>query len=153
MNTSGYQVKVTNKNDFVIREMFDGIPYVLMPKEPVNIPYDAACHIFGVRFAPGPEGHPQDGLREAIFNHVVRRWGWNRSEIISTGKHMAWFDKIEFKLIALSVVEAAVVDDEKQPLPQPRASIFPPKRGVGRPAKPPAELPDEFVGALDEGSA
>lgn len=138
MDTSSFQIKVTNRNDFAIRDMYDGIPYVLGAMEQVNVPYEAACHIFGVRFVADGEAHSLEALRDPIFHHVVKRWGWNRAEVIKDRLHEKWFANIEFKLIALTLVEQAVGED-KNDLPEPRdvPRHIPviTKRGPGRPSK------------------
>lgn len=116
MATAGYHIKVTNKNEFPIEDRFDGIPYVIPAMGHCNIPYEAACHIFGVAFR-AEQGHnlPAD-FRERMFRYVQRRWGWNRKEVLEQSKE--WFAKIETRLIALRLVEAD--DEEKQALPEPR---------------------------------
>lgn len=112
------QVKVTNHNKFDIEDRYDGILYKLKSGEAVGIPYEAACHIFGVDFAPDATGHLNPNLREDAFKHLQKRWGWNRSsEAVEARKR---FDKIEFSLTRHVLVEEDVkVDDEEQELPAP----------------------------------
>jgi hypothetical protein len=43
----GKQIFVTNKNDFVHTDAYDGEEYVFPPGERVLVPSDAATHMFG----------------------------------------------------------------------------------------------------------
>lgn len=117
-----YQVKVSNKNDFDLEDRYDGVPYVIPARGALSIPYDAACHIFGFDF------NPQGGIdREAIFRHLSKRWGWNRSYLKdkTTSAHKIRnqarddFDKIGFEVISMTMVEKTVSSDG---LAVPRAS-------------------------------
>ena len=44
-------VFVTNNNDFVHQDMFDGEEYTFPPGVAVAIPFDAAVHMFGYQLA------------------------------------------------------------------------------------------------------
>lgn len=103
MNTDSFQVKVINHNDFDLEDRYDGVPYVVKANGKLNIPYEAACHIFGVDFAPDEAGQVDANLRKNIFQHLERRWGWNRTS--ANGSSKAIFEKIEFNLIAMTLVE------------------------------------------------
>ena|SRR5579862_8037536 len=121
MNTDSFNVKVTNKNDFDIEDRFDGIPYRMPAKKAVNIPYEAACHIFGVDFLPDDSAAID---LDAIYRHLQRRWGWNlpRDKDAPASKDpRAIFDNMEFKVVALSLVEKDVSTGTK-PMPDPRES-------------------------------
>lgn len=121
------QVKVTNGNDFELPDMFDGIQYVIPANGNLNIPYEAACHIFGVDFSPNDSGALSSDLRKDAFNHVERRWGWNRSflkdknesvhKIRDSAKEA--FDKISFEVVTMQMVERSITSDG---LASPRAS-------------------------------
>lgn len=73
-------VRVLNRNDFVITDRYDGVPYSFAPGKETKLAMDAAAHIFGwpvnpdesVRLVVGDGGAVQPDLA-----HVCRRWGWN----------------------------------------------------------------------------
>lgn len=70
-------VKVTNRNDFPIKDSYDGIEYVMMPSpaKPTTLPLHVACHFFGI-------SSPDDIHDTAKINYYIKkRWGWNRPEI------------------------------------------------------------------------
>lgn len=110
---SNFQIKVTNGNDVTFEDRYDGILYKIPAKGKVNLPYDAAVHIFGVDFENGQID------RDAIFTHLGRRWGWNRSflknkdedknKFRDQAKEM--FEKIEFNVISMVMVETDVTED------------------------------------------
>lgn len=64
-----HRLRVTNRNDFPIRDRYDGVPYVFAPNESVDLPLDAAGHILG---------YPAE--RDVMNLHMAKRWGWNRPE-------------------------------------------------------------------------
>lgn len=100
-----YSVKVRNDTDLQFEDRYDGIPYVIKPKSSINIPPDAAQHIFGISFLPAEDGNVQID-RPAIFNHVSRRWGWNRPNLSEDYKKI--FEDMQFKVVALMQVERTV---------------------------------------------
>ena len=122
------QVKVTNRNKFDIEERYDGILYTMASNKPVSLPYDAACHIFGVDFAPSGTGHLDPDLREQAFSHIQRRWGWNRTSNIKESR--ANFDRIEFSLTHMVMVEQPA---EVEELPAPHEIVAVGK--INRPRK------------------
>lgn len=63
------RVRVTNRNDFTIRDRVDGVPYTFVPGVGVDVPPDVAYHLFAY------PGEP-----EYMHAHMARRWGWNRPE-------------------------------------------------------------------------
>lgn len=112
-------VKVTNNNPELYEDRFDGILYRFAPDKTVTIPYEAATHIFGVDFAPGPSGHLDPQLRDKAYNHLKKRWGWNRPAIGQEYEKLekrtrTKFDKIEFSVVHMQMVEAPVEE-----LPRP----------------------------------
>lgn len=139
------QVKITNLNSFPIEDRFDGVLYEFKKGDMVNVPYDAACHIFGVDFSQGIN-------RDKIFTHIQKRWGWNRSSEVKESRRK--FDNIEMKIIRTATVE--IPDDEgalpeptektgngdlyeaKKPL-QTRRRILTPHKDEGNTEEPPAE--------------
>jgi hypothetical protein len=66
------RVRVVNRNDFAIKDRFDGVPYVFKPNEEVDLPLDVANHILGW---PGDE--------EDRWRHMAKRWGWNLPDHIT----------------------------------------------------------------------
>lgn len=59
-------VQVTNRNPFVIRDRFNGIPVVFRPNETMTISPAEANHFFG---------YP--GTKEEMAIHCAKRFGWN----------------------------------------------------------------------------
>jgi hypothetical protein len=70
-------VIVTNRNGFVIRDRFDGVPFTFKPNEPVTIPPDVASHFFG---------WPAD--REVMKVYIAKRRGWNTREYMQRADPM-----------------------------------------------------------------
>lgn len=68
-------VKVTNRNGFVMRDRFDGNPYVFRPNQPAIIPPDAARHFFN-----------WPGDPELMKAYTTRRFGWNRPDHVGADK-------------------------------------------------------------------
>lgn len=122
------QVKVTNNNKADIEDRYDGILYKLKSGVACSIPYEAACHIFGVDFAPDATGHLNPELREVAFKHLQKRWGWNRSSEAAESRKR--FDKIEFTLTTMVMVEQTVAEEEEVELPKPH-EIEGRKKGFG----------------------
>jgi hypothetical protein len=97
------QVRVTNGNSFDINDRFDGVPYNFPKMTPVDIPVDAAHHIFGW----------YDGVdRDAMRLHVQRRFGWNTPERIENGSAMLFFDQLHISPIRFRLVQVAEDDPE-----------------------------------------
>lgn len=70
-------IKVTNKNEFPIKDSYDGIEYVMMPApaQPTSLPFHVAAHFFGLNT-------PEDiEAKDKINYFIMKRWGWNRPEI------------------------------------------------------------------------
>lgn len=61
------RVRVTNHNNFEIRDRHDGLPYRFKPGEPLVVPAEVAQHLFGF------PGDPED-----VAVHISRRFGWNQ---------------------------------------------------------------------------
>lgn len=100
-----YYVKVTNHNDFPIDDHFDGVHYIFEPNKSVKLPFDAACHIFGIE-------HPDQvsSNKDELLNFVCRRWGWNTPDILKDKQHLERFKKIKLALVSYKMVE----DDDKE---------------------------------------
>lgn len=122
-------VKVTNHNDFTIEDRYDGILYKFLKGKSLSVPFEAACHIFGVDFTPDESGKMNEGLKDGVFAHLQKRWGWNRT---SQAKDAAkWFSKLEFSLTRHVLVEEAVENSEdEEELPEPHQIAAAKKGGV-----------------------
>jgi hypothetical protein len=102
------QVRVTNGNAFDINDRFDGVPYNFPKMTPVDIPVDAAHHIFGWF----------DGIdRDAMRLHCQRRFGWNTPERITDGSASLFFDQLHIAPIRFRLVQVAE-DDPEPPVVQ-----------------------------------
>lgn len=112
---SQFFVRVTNQNDFTIDDRFDGTHYVFETGKKVSVPFDAACHIFGIEH---PEQVKED--KDQLLNFVSRRWGWNTPEIIKDKEHIKRFKNIKMELISYKVVEQGH-DEDEDGLPASRA--------------------------------
>jgi len=89
------QVRVTNHNDFPIRDMFDGIPYVIDAGRTEAIPSDAAHHIFG--FFPGVDPR-------AMALHIQKRFGWNTPDMVKNGAGEKYLSKIKIEPVMFKLV-------------------------------------------------
>lgn len=98
-------LKVTNRNKFPIKDMYDGVPFVFEPSKALKIPLDAAMHIFG--------WHP-DATNEDVRKYTCRRMGWNTAEMMKEGLDRQYFDKIKFQPITYKLVELSDEDDPAQ---------------------------------------
>lgn len=92
-------IEVTNKNDFVIKDMHNSVNYVFEPGKATKIPYDAAIHIFGIA--------PESGEDE-VFSYVCKRRGWNTGKHQDEGLDRKYFGKLYFVPIQLKVIEVPV---------------------------------------------
>lgn len=112
---SQFFVRVTNQNDFVIDDHFDGTHYVFEQGKRVAVPFDAACHIFGIE-------HPEQVKegKDQLLDFVARRWGWNTPDIIKEKEHIKRFKNIKMELVSYKVVEQGD-DDAEDGLPASRA--------------------------------
>jgi hypothetical protein len=119
-------VKVTNKNDFVMRDRFDGSPYTFLPNQPESIPPQAAAHFFG-----------WPGEPELMKAHTCRRFGWNRPEHIGADKTKpesqmladTYWSNIVIEVVTFSVVP----DDANSPLPDIGSEDEPMTEGAAAP--------------------
>lgn len=123
-----HQIKVTNKNDFEIIDYFDGIAFNFQPNKPINVPYEAACHIFGVDFPADAEMCQTSEFRNKVFHSLQKRWGWNSVDEKKVEKSKKLFSNLFFVPIVFTLVEStAKAEDE---IPEPRA---PKSKGKMRP--------------------
>lgn len=125
-----HQVKVINRNKEAISDRFDGLLYTFPPGEKgVNMPLDAAEHIFGVEFPMNAEECASEAFREQVWKHVQKRWGFNstptRKELdagngtakLSVGAKI--FKNLAFIPVEMRTVEIVANNDE---LPLPRGA-------------------------------
>ena len=104
-------LKVTNHNDFVIEDRYDGVPYLFEPGKACSVPADAALHMLG--------WYPGVGMM-VVKNHIQKRWGWNTPDLVKDKKHDEYFGKLSFKPVTYKIVEVPQVEtDEAAELPNP----------------------------------
>lgn len=107
------QVKITNKNDFPIKDRFDNVEYVFLPDKPVRVPLPVAAHCFGYRLwfkddgEAAEKGHENaaDGNWKAMLKYCSVRHGWNDVKKQSEGLDEKYFEKIEIVNVTLHLVE------------------------------------------------
>lgn len=116
-------VRVTNRNNFMIEDFYDGVPFRFKPNEPVTMPADAAAHILGW------PGNP-----DQIMSHVQRRWGWNTPAFTADNLYKKLFQNLEIKPVVARLVE---IDEETEQAPSPAAKPAN-ERGAGKRDKSPA---------------
>lgn len=116
-------VKIINRNDFVIRDMFDGVPYEFEPNRPKAIPIDAANHIFGWfpkwTDAEGKE-HEPDPVE--MKRHIQRRFGWNTPDMVKTGQNNLFYGGLEIIPIMYRMVPVEVPQDQPAPVMSERTA-------------------------------
>lgn len=103
-------VKVTNKNDFVMRDRFDGSPYLFESNQPLSIPPQAAAHFFG-----------WPGEPELMKMHTCKRFGWNRPEHIGADKTKPTSEPLAdlyWSNIVIETVTFSVVADDDPTKPE-----------------------------------
>lgn len=125
-----HQIKVLNKNDFEIVDYFDGIAYRFAPNVAVNVPPEAARHIFGVDFLGDVAVCASPELRSQVFNFLQKRWGWNSVKADKVEEAKKLFENLVFTPVVFKLVETTPVAEE---ISEPRAahkSI--PAKGVKR---------------------
>ena len=110
-------VKVINHNNFLITDMYDGVPFKFPTNVAVNIPSPAATHIFG---------YP--GEKDTMRAHTCKRLGWNTPRHLAEELDRKYFDKLEIRRIVVRQVEvdpddpnAPIAADREQP-PGPELS-------------------------------
>ncbi len=93
-------LKVLNKNPVPFTDYYDGIPFSFEPKKPINIPPDAALHIFGY-----PGGEITDELRTHMQRHTTRRWGINTPTDLAEKRDEKVFRNFDLKPVFFQVTE------------------------------------------------
>jgi hypothetical protein len=91
-------VRVLNKNDFPITDMYDGVPYTFEPGKTLSIPPEAAQHFFA---------WPADSTLSRMW--IAKRLGWNTGEDIKRQadgrmRWEHWVDKIEISAVSYDLV-------------------------------------------------
>lgn len=123
-----HQIKIINGSKETIADRFDGLLYTFAPGEKgVNMPLEAAKHIFGVDFPMDATQCADEDFRAQIFTHLQRRWGWNSPaskedrekgkahDKMGVGQRI--FSKLSFVPVEMKTVELAVKNHD---LPLPR---------------------------------
>jgi hypothetical protein len=107
---SSNMVRVINRNEFVIEDMFDGVPYTFPPGTTVTVDPPTAQHIFGY---PGDPDY--------MHLYMSKRWGWNDPKIHHERDRSnlplwkRWCQKVEIKPITFDLVERDA--DPNAPIP------------------------------------
>lgn len=96
-------VRVMNRNDFPINDMYDSVPYVFEPNLPISIPVDAAAHIFGWYEGVDPQ---------QMRRYCQRRFGWNTPAMQASNQNNDWFDKLDIKPMLYRLVPMQVSDED-----------------------------------------
>lgn len=110
------KVKVINRNEWTIEDMFDGVPYAFPSNLAISIPIDAAFHIFG--------WHP-DVDRKAMRAYCQKRFGWNTPAMQQGGKGDLFFDRLSIEPIYYRMIEVASDQEaavEPTPAQRPRVN-------------------------------
>lgn len=115
-------VKVTNRNDFLIRDMFDGVPYEFHPNKPLAVPIDAANHIFGW-WPPytDDEGKQHSVDPAAMKAHVIKRFGWNTPAMQTSGSAELFYNRLVITPMIYRMVPVEVQPEDQAVEPAPRA--------------------------------
>jgi len=108
------RVRICNHNPFDLTDRCDNIPYTFATDMDVDIPLDAAAHLFGFHM---------NATEEEMFKHCSKRFGWNTP--MHAAKKLDWefFDNLEIRPVHYKLVEVTVDEDGVV------------KRGRGRPKK------------------
>ena len=112
-----HQIKVLNKNKDEIVDYFDGIAYKFKTDVAVNVPFEAAKHIFGVEFPADVEECKSDEFRATVYHNLQKRWGWNSYDPAKAEKSRALFDNLTFTPIVFKLIEA---EPDREELADPR---------------------------------
>lgn len=105
------QVSVVNKNEFTIKDRFNGVDYVFNgslhpkdPSKPVRCIPEVAGHIFGYR--PWP-GLTEDEMIDAMVKYCAIRHGWNKNALQEKELDKRYFENIEISPVRMRLVEEA----------------------------------------------
>lgn len=134
-------IRITNRNDFAIEDMFDGVPYKFLPNTPLSIPPEAAAHFFA---------WPSDDA-QLVRLWIAKRLGWNTMRDIERQadgrmRWEHWVDKIEVQPVHYDLVardpdapipadpgpDDTMTDSDLSPPPHPQEDLSGTKVGMRR---------------------
>jgi hypothetical protein len=129
-----HQIKVINNNNFPVTDFCDGLAYHFNPANPkgINLSVDAARHIFGVDFPADLAGCEDEALREEVWHHLQKRWGWNSHDAAKLAENYKKFKKLEFKPVVFTITEVISGGENEDPAP-PRAKTTDQRRAAFKP--------------------
>lgn len=108
-------IKVTNHNNFTIKEYCEGEAYIFRKGDSVNVPIEAMKHIFGVDFPADDASCKTPEFLDRVFAGCARRFGWNSHKEDELAANRKKLDKIEFKPIVMNMVEMVATNEELAP--------------------------------------
>jgi hypothetical protein len=125
-------LEVTNRNDFPIHDMFNGVPHVFPSGQTVEISTDAAAHFFG---------WPGEDADRAL--HMAKRYGWGGRENLAWTPgtqepiYFAMVRKVEIKEVYFDLVrrkpsDPIPADDGRDPEDLPPARVEAPTIRAGK---------------------
>src|ERR1700674_4192621 len=82
------RIRIVNHNAFEMRDRCDNVLYSFPPGQSVDIPLDAAQHLFGFTL---------EAEEEAVRKHCCKRFGWNTPAMVAEGKDRQCFDNLEIR--------------------------------------------------------
>ena len=86
------QVEVTNHNEFMIEDFFDGVPVRFPKDEIVTVTPDIALHCFG---------WPGDISDMAV--HMAKRYGWSGREYLATNETLGARGEPRYYMLARNI--------------------------------------------------
>lgn len=99
-------ITIVNRNPFVIRDRYDGVPIEFPPGERINITKDQALHFFGF-----------PGTADEMAVHMAKRFGWNTADYVKRERGSSPDEPMLFQKYAaavhLEVVEMELVPKQK----------------------------------------
>ena len=101
------QLRVYNFNTFDITDKFDGTTFTVPAAGYIDVPVDAAFHIFGWHKDVDPE---------AMKRHCQKRFGWNTPAMMESNRADMFWSQLRFKPIAYRMVPEEVEDDAPEPV-------------------------------------
>ena len=90
------RIRIVNHNRATIEDRCDNIPYAFPYNVPVDLPLDAAHHLFGFHM---------EADEEEMKKHCCKRFGWNTPEIVAMKKDQEYFDNLEIRPVSYRLVE------------------------------------------------
>jgi len=109
------EVHVINRNEFTIRDRFDGTEFEFPQDRAVSVPPDAALHIFGWF----PEWTDKEGVKHVpnpveMKRHVMKRFGWN-TPAMAGGPGDIYYSNIKIKPVKYRLVPVRDLDEDLGP--------------------------------------